>query len=141
MAEMKKKIITDEKPMICPDCKISMTYKYAGIYVCPECGFEDLDDFGKIRRYIEEHGPTNAIELSENTGVRKSKIGEFLRLGKVEIPEGSDIFIHCKSCGVPIRFGDYCERCVHAKNIEGAYIGDVAKNPSANSKMRFLDND
>ena len=107
--------------------------------------FEGADGCGKttqielIKKYLDENGPTNAVELSANTGVRKSKIGEYLRLGKVEIPENSSVFIHCKCCGVPIRFGNYCANCVHSKNIQGAFIGEVAK--SANSKMRFLDNE
>ena len=82
-------------------------------------------------------GPTNAIDLAANTGVRRSRIGEFLRLGKVEIPEGSATFIHCKSCGTAIRFGNYCANCVHTKNIQGAYIGDTPKKVP--EKMRFLD--
>ncbi len=133
---------SDEMPFICPECKLPMKYKYGGLYVCEQCGAEQLNDFGKVKQYLTEHGPTNAIDLAAETGVRRSKIGEYLRMGKVEIPENSTVYIHCKSCGVPIRFGDYCAKCAHAKNIQGAFIGDVAKNPnSEDTKMRFLDND
>lgn len=117
-----------------------MKYKYAGIYSCEQCGAEKLNDFGKIKKYLNENGPTNAIDLSANTGVRRSRIGEFLRMGKVEIPENSPVFIHCKGCGVAIRFGNYCANCVHTKNIQGAFIGDTAKGTS-NEKMRFIDMD
>lgn len=137
MAEFKRATVLADEIIKCPNCKTPMTYKYAGKYLCEKCGAEELDDFGKIKAYINEHGPTNAIELSAKTGVRKSKIGEFLRLGRVEIPENSDIFIHCKSCGVAIRYGNYCEKCVHTKNIEGAFIGEVPKKTS--DKMRFID--
>lgn len=130
-------IFSDNSQFMCPNCNILMKYKYAGIYVCEKCGAEELNDFGKIKKYLAENGPTNAVELSAKTGVRRSKIGEYLRLGRVEIPENSSVFIHCKGCGVPIRFGNYCANCVRSKNIQGAYIGEVAKN--ADNKMRFLD--
>lgn len=139
MAERKLRHLNDETTFICSQCSTPMQYKHGGIYICTSCGEEQLNDFGKIKRYIDEHGPTNAIELSAKTGVSRSKIGEFLRLGRVEIPENSPVFIHCKSCGVAIRYGNYCSDCVHSKNIQGAYVGEVAKGN--HNKMRFLDND
>lgn len=130
-------LYSDDANFVCPNCDILMKYKHSGLYVCEKCGAEELNDFGKIKRYLDKHGPTNAIDLAANTGVRRSRIGEFLRLGKVEIPENSATFIHCKSCGTAIRFGNYCATCVHTKNIQGAFIGDTPKN--APEKMRFLD--
>lgn len=139
MTQERVTTLNDDSQLICPNCKILMKYKYAGKYICEKCGAEELNDFGKVKKYLEENGPTNAIELSAKTGVRRSKIGEYLRLGRVEIPENSNVFIHCKACGVPIRFGNYCANCVHTKNIQGAFIGEIPK--SATSKMRFLDNE
>lgn len=137
--QQKQGLFSDDSHFICPECNQLMKYKFAGKYVCEKCGTEQLNDFGKIKKYLDENGPTNAIELSAQTGVRRSKIGEYLRLGRIEIPENSSVFIHCKSCGVSIRYGNYCANCVHSKNIQGAFIGEVAK--SASSKMRFLDNE
>ncbi len=139
MRERHPQHLDSDTTFICPNCNVRMKYKYAGIYVCDSCGVEELNDFGKIKRYLDEHGPTNAIELSAHTGVSRSKIGEFLRLGRVEIPENSPVFIHCRGCGVAIRYGNYCLECVHAKNIQGAYVGEVAK--ISKTKMRFLDAD
>ena len=143
MVQREKKLVrknalySDDDNFVCPNCDILMKYKHGGLFVCEKCGAEQLNDFGKVKKYLNEHGPTNAIELAANTGVRRSRIGEFLRLGKVEIPEGSATFIHCKSCGTAIRFGNYCAYCVHTKNIQGAYIGDTPKKVP--EKMRFLD--
>lgn len=143
MVQREKKLVrktalySDDDNFVCPNCDILMKYKHGGLFVCEKCGAEQLNDFGKVKKYLNEHGPTNAIELAANTGVRRSRIGEFLRLGKVEIPEGSATFIHCKSCGTAIRFGNYCANCVHTKNIQGAYIGDTPKKVP--EKMRFLD--
>lgn len=135
--EYRVKRFTDDANFVCPNCDILMKYKHGGLYICEKCGAEQLNDFGKVKKYLNEHGPTNAIELAAKTGVRRSRIGEFLRLGKVEIPENSPIYIHCRSCGTAIRFGDYCASCVHAKNIQGAFIGDTPKKVP--EKMRFLD--
>ena len=143
MVQREKKLVrknalySDDDNFVCPNCDILMKYKHGGLFVCEKCGAEQLNDFGKVKKYLNEHGPTNAIELAANTGVRRSRIGEFLRLGKVEIPGGSATFIHCKSCGTAIRFGNYCANCVHTKNIQGAYIGDTPKKVP--EKMRFLD--
>lgn len=143
MVQREKKLVrknalySDDDNFVCPNCDILMKYKHGGLFVCEKCGAEQLNDFGKVKKYLNEHGPTNAIDLAANTGVRRSRIGEFLRLGKVEIPEGSATFIHCKSCGTAIRFGNYCANCVHTKNIQGAYIGDTPKKVP--EKMRFLD--
>lgn len=134
----KNALYTDDANFMCPNCDVLMKYKHGGMFVCEKCGAEQLNDFGKVKKYLNEHGPTNAIDLAANTGVRRSKIGEFLRLGKVEIPESSNIFIHCKSCGTAIRFGNYCAACVHSKNIQGAFIGDRPKR-TTDEKMRFLD--
>ncbi len=143
MVQQEKKLIrkaalySDDANFVCPKCDILMKYKHGGLYVCEKCGAEQLNDFGKVKKYLNDHGPTNAIDLAANTGVRRARIGEFLRLGKVEIPENSTTFIHCKSCGTAIRFGNYCANCVHTKNIQGAHIGDTPKKKP--EKMRFLD--
>ena len=91
MTQERVGILSDDSQFICPNCKILMKYKYAGKYVCEKCGAEELNDFGKVKKYLDENGPTNAIELSAKTGVRRSKIGEYLRLGKAapgDIPAG-----------------------------------------------------
>lgn len=120
----------------CPNCSLQMRYKYSGIFVCDKCGTELMSDYGKIKKYLNENGPTNAIELAKKTGISPSKISAFLREGKLEIPEKSNIFIHCLGCGTPIRFGEYCSRCAQSSDIHSAYIGDIPKNHDA--KVRFL---
>lgn len=140
MAETTTNVFTGEESIICPNCKIPMKYQYAGLYKCEKCGAEQLDDFGLIKRYLDENGPTNALELSEKTGVKRAKISEFLRSGRIEVAESSTSYIHCKGCGSPIRYGDYCASCAHEMHIKGAYVGPSAPSSgTTDTKMRFLD--
>ncbi|MGN1206566.1 MAG: hypothetical protein ACI4SQ_06215 [Eubacterium sp.] len=125
----------DESQLVCPECSCLMRYKYGGIFVCDTCGTESTNDYGKVKKYLEEHGPTNAFDLSQGTGVSSSKISSYLREGKLEIPENSEIFLHCKGCGTPIRFGEYCVRCAKSLDLKGSYVGDIPKNRGG--KLRF----
>ena len=71
----------DESQMICPNCSCSMRYKYGGIFVCDSCGKEIANDYGKIKKYLDEHGPTSAFDLARETGVPSAKISSYLRQG------------------------------------------------------------
>ncbi len=142
--DLKAQALQDDSQIICPECGVFMKYTYGGRFVCEKCGAEQLNDYGKIKEFLQEHGPTNAIELSSQTGVKRSKITQFLREGKVEIPENSPIYIHCRKCGVAIRYGNYCSKCAHSNNIQGAYVGEIPKyiqNGDSSGKMRFMDTD
>ena len=83
----------------------------SGGYVCEKCGNETFDDFGKIKAYIDEHGPSPGIVISEATGVPIAKINRYLRQGRIEIPDGSGEYIPCEKCGQPIRYGRFCPAC------------------------------
>lgn len=96
----------------CMKCSGKMSYKGSGCYVCESCGEEYLTDFGKVKRFVNTYGPSNAITISKETGVKRHKIQEFLREGRVEVVEDpSSELSFCLSCGVPIRSGKYCNIC------------------------------
>lgn len=111
MADKKKEYVFSEVPKICSKCGGKYTFMGAGRYVCEACGEEKYDDFGKVRAYVDEHGATPGIVISEATGVSLTKINTFLRQGRMEIPDGSGGYIHCERCGEPIRYGRYCPSC------------------------------
>ena len=98
----------------CSNCGQVMQYRSLGEYRCPFCGNEELDDYGKIRQYLDEHGPTPGTVIEQETGVRLSVINSYLRRGKLEINDNSPIFIRCEICGKDIKFGRVCAAC--AKN-------------------------
>ena len=133
------------KPVRCSKCGGELSYKSHGEYVCEVCGYTERDDFGKVRHYIDENGATPAAIISENTGVPIAKINQFLRQGRVEIPDGSDVYIKCEKCGCDIRYGRFCPACALAmgKQIQGALdMGEIPKKKSGNrGKMHFLDSE
>lgn len=76
--------LSDDSMLICNKCHTIMNYKYSGIFSCPNCGREQLDDFGKVKKYLQTYGPANALVISSMTGVSRSKINEMLREERLE---------------------------------------------------------
>lgn len=132
-----------EMSQLCPGCKIPMKYIYGETYECPSCGRKELSDFGKVRAFLDEAGPQPALVISSHTGVSVTVIEGFLREGRVEIPDGSSIYIKCQSCGTEIRYGRYCPECVAktTKNLTQAMLApEVGEKPRyVAGKMHTLD--
>lgn len=133
----------DMKPSACSKCGGEVEFRGNGEYRCTVCGNIDLDDFGKVKKFLDANGPTPALVISDNTGVPLDRINMFLRQGRVEIPENSDIYIRCENCGTEIRFGRYCPACASklSKQLNGVFeAGEVPKHKgSKDGKMRFLE--
>lgn len=141
MNERKEELHIDDKPTACEKCGGELKYISHGEYSCYECGWITRDDFGKIRHYIEENGPSTAVEIAENTDVPVYKINDYLRQGRIEIPEGSGIYITCQKCGTDIRYGRYCPACAASlsKSIQGMMeAGAVPKNRKSSSAMHYF---
>lgn len=85
-------MIKYERAKICPKCGELMRYAFGEVFKCDHCGQEELTSFGKVRKYIEENGPSNASNISRGTGVPVSIINKYLREGRIEIPDGSDSY-------------------------------------------------
>lgn len=96
-------LIKYDRAKICPKCGELMRYAFGEVFKCDNCGAEELTSFGKVRKYIEDHGPSNAANISDGTGVPVSTINRYLREGRIEIPDGSDSYIKCEDCGAEIR--------------------------------------
>ena len=124
----------------CKKCSGKMIYKGSGCYVCDSCGEEYLTDFGKVKRFINTYGPSNALTISRETGVSRSKIQQFLREGRVEVVEdGLSGVSFCASCGVPIRDGKYCNVCQSrmagtASHVDSGVFNAVAEEQLADQK-------
>lgn len=142
-----EKLIMDRRPIFCKECGGKLFYQNSGEYVCEDCGAAELDDFGKIKRYLDKNGPTPASIISEDTGVALEIVNLFLKNGRLEIPEGSKFYIKCERCGCSLRFGRYCYGCTKelAGQLKGAMFEQMGEKPKTssdkeNGKMHYLDN-
>lgn len=130
MTNAEEKFLAD-RPLFCEECGGKMFYQYDGIYQCNECGKEQLDDFGKIREYLEKNPGSTAVVISQETKVDLGIVSMFLKDGRIQIPTGSRIYIKCEKCGCSLRYGRYCEECTRelAGAIKSAMLEDAAKKP------------
>lgn len=139
-----EELIVANKPVVCEKCNGKMFYVHGGLYRCEKCGHEILDDFGKVKQFLESNGPTSVFAISQATGVDMEIIEIFLRQGRVEIPEGSKYYISCEKCGCSIRYGRFCPECVRelAGGIKSAFLADMGERPkhdnSMHGKVHFL---
>ena len=133
-----KKVLTAAK---CPKCHMMYRDTQTSTYICDNCCYEEPTSFGIVREYLEQHGNASALEISRDTNIPVGEINSFLRHGRLEIPEGSSVFIQCKRCGTDIRYGKYCPACAQemAKELKDAFdpatIGAV---PKTAAKMHVL---
>lgn len=76
----------DDKPVKCSKCGAIVKYKSHGEYLCSneECGNIERDNFGKIRDYLDRHGPVSATVISQETGISVNKITAYLAEGRLE---------------------------------------------------------
>ncbi len=142
------KAFLERKPVKCSKCKGRLKYIGGGYYECYDCGNREVDDFGKIKDFIEDYGPSPAIVIAEQTDIPIDLVNGMLREGRLEIPEGSDVYIECESCGCSIRFGRYCPDCIKKRtsNLNGIFFNpEMGEKPQNNpkkgetGKLRFLD--
>lgn len=109
------KILVEKRPVTCIECGGKLTYDGLGEYKCMECGNVQLDDFGKVRRFLVENGPRPAPVVVSATGVPGHLVTELLKGGRIETIGNSKVFINCQNCGCAIRYGRICPDC--AQNV------------------------
>ena len=134
-----------KQPMQCEKCGAMCKPKAQGTYECEKCGELILDDYGKVRKYLEEYGNASAIIIAEATGVAVPIIQSYLKEGRLEIPNGSNIYIKCQKCYTDIRFGMYCPMCASqlSKDLQGTlHLGNIGETPKdkTTGKMRYFNN-
>lgn len=143
MEQKSKKQLEYDKPTICTKCGAPLEYLGIGYYRCTECGEELKDRFCQIKEYLEAHPKATAVTVSKELGIDLSYINKLLRMGRLEIPEDSDVFIGCELCGRSIRYGRVCSSCaataghkIQGVAITPAEIGETPKK--TDGKMRYI---
>ena len=107
------------RPLLCSKCGGVMVFRGVGEYRCADCKSVDYDDYGKVRRYLEEHPGANTAEVSSNTGVSQKSIRQMLKESRLEIADSSSVFMKCERCGISIRSGRMCPKCEMAYHRDG----------------------
>ena len=130
------------RPWFCSKCGVVLKPAFSGTYECTTCKNLEYDDFGKVKNYIEENGRQPAVILAEKTGVPIDTIDMLLKTGRLEIPDGADIYIKCERCGCDIRYGRYCPECMKALagDVKKAFFNEnVGEKPKHKSKEKPKD--
>ena len=138
--------LLDEKQIgKCEYCHNRMNYLGSGMYRCTFCGMEVLTDFGKIKKFLDENGPTPSGVIAQKTGLSLEKIDSYLKRGMVEIQDGDKYYLSCEKCGCDIRYGRFCPECAKSEIAHSLKLSyqDVGERPKQNNgdmagKMRYL---
>lgn len=104
--------------------------------VCPSCEQEDAEMFEKVRTYIKENNYTTVTVTSDATGVPAKRILQYLREGRLELPDDVPGELKCGRCGKSIKYGNYCKEC--AKSMIGQLAGDEDGSGKKGGKGRGM---
>ena len=124
----------NQVPVVCESCGGDFVQISRGTYRCKKCGAISYDSFMKVRRYLEQNGPSPISEIARMTAVPRSSVEFFLRDEQLEIPSSSRIFLTCAGCGAPIRTGVMCDACKR-KEVK------VSAKESEKNRYRFVRSD
>lgn len=142
--EEKKRYLREKLHMVkithCSKCNTAYTADdYIGFecFKCPECGNEDMTNFGKIHRYLEINKNATMFQISNDLNIGTDEITEYLRKSRLEMTENSSIFLACEGCGTSIKSGRFCENCFKKGTVRGVY-SEIGDKPKSTGKMRYL---
>ena len=99
----------------CKRCGKMFSY-LSGMIICNECKKNDEEDFAKVKKYLYDNPGSSMQQISEVCEVSAEKITRFLREGRLEIREGSNVILECEICRKSIKSGRRCSSC--AKQLE-----------------------
>jgi DNA-directed RNA polymerase subunit M/transcription elongation factor TFIIS len=125
----------------CAKCGGALAYVAGGTFKCRKCGHEQLDDFGKVRQYLDKNGPASKHDIHLKTGVDMDIIDHLVKKSRLECTEDSPAFYKCEICGQPIKSGSICNVCASKDSIKerGYYRSDdVGERPKSKGQMRFI---
>lgn len=80
------------KPTNCETCNSdNIEYLGLGQYRCRDCLSVMYDDYGKVRKYVEEHPGCTEVDVHMDTGVSREMIGQFVKQQRFEVVNGRRI--------------------------------------------------
>ncbi len=117
-------ILLESKRTVCEERKGNMAFVGIGTYECVQCGHTMYDDYGKIRKYIDEFGPSSMAVLAQETGVNRDVIDYLIKDGVLYEPKSKEYTKICGRCGCSITTGRFCKDCMLELSKE---LSDVMK--------------
>lgn len=133
----------------CLKCQVPTKAVRDGVFRCPQCGEEYLSDFGRVRKYLEEMGPSTARQISVATGVSPDAVAMLLEGNQIELSEESPVFLECEICGVPLKSGKICFNCSagidpsttdkHKRELLDN-VGDIPTSVQGTGKIYYMGN-
>ncbi|NTV77898.1 MAG: hypothetical protein HGA25_01825 [Clostridiales bacterium] len=131
----------------CNQCGKIFVYLGGWLKLCKSCKEIDDQEFELVKEYIFSNSSATVKDTAEVTGVRPRNIREYLKSGRLLIPDNSAIFINCENCDANIKFGRLCKECADSltsdvkksMQIEEYHIGERPK--PAMARMHYLNNE
>lgn len=103
-------------------------YNYlGGPPICQDCKNADEEVFKKVKEYLYDNPGALLSQVAMDLDVSVEKIKTFLREGRLEITEGSNIILECERCGKAIRTGRYCKECQNEMGNDFAETAAAAR--------------
>ena len=94
----------------CPEC--GKLFVLTLFDTCEECQKVEDEQYDLVYRYLRENPNSSFDVVSQDTGVRKSKILKFLREGRITATRITvEDKISCLSCGKKVEKGKLCPKC------------------------------
>lgn len=133
--------LIENKPVQCSACGEKLYYLKDGRFYCRNCGHETLDDLGKVKAYIQQHGEQPIMFIAQATGVAPEIIEFVIRDSNVEIPKDSKYFLACEKCGCSIKIGNFCNPCIRelAGGIKNLLREDMRLKNNMAGRMHIRD--
>jgi len=114
-------------------------YNYlGGPPICIDCKNADEEVFKKVKEYLYENPGATLAQVSMDLEVSVEKIKMFLKEGRLEITEGSNIILECERCGKSIKTGRFCDACQNqvGNDIMGTAVRKAEKREGATPEAK-----
>lgn len=129
----------------CRRCN-ALFHHVVGPPLCQKCIKKDEEDFQRVKAYLYDNPGAAMAVVCEELNVSVRQIKQYLREGRLAVPEDSPIGLECERCNARITTGRYCDRCIAgmsnqfssiAKGMQKEQASNLSQKTS--NKMRYLD--
>lgn len=94
-------------------------YNYlSGPPICIDCKNADEEIFKKVKEYLYDKPGSTLSQVATDLDVSVEKIKMFLKEGRLEITDDSNIILECERCGKSVKTGRFCKECQHEVNTD-----------------------